>query len=156
MYRMFSDDIEEYTTGRIIFKNIFFVLQRALICNLLGLANDNIFYENLKRKLVERLNSEDRVQAMEDLGLLEENEVLKLNTPLDTLTYHLSKVLSYKKNERDLVILRHDIDILWPDNKKEKRSINLVVYGDSKGHSAMARSVGFPAAIAVKMLLDGK
>lgn len=48
---------------------------RVLICNLLGLANDNIFYENLKRKLAEVLNSEEGVKAIEDLGLLQEDLV---------------------------------------------------------------------------------
>ncbi|XP_011313787.1 alpha-aminoadipic semialdehyde synthase, mitochondrial isoform X2 [Fopius arisanus] len=130
---------------------------RTLICNLLGLLNDDIFYENLKRKLEERLNSEVRVKAIEDLGLLKEDPVLKLNTPLDTLTHYLSKKLNYERNERDLIVLRHDVGILWPDNKKEERGINLVIYGDSRGgHSAMARTVGYPAALAAKMILDGE
>lgn len=95
------------------------------------------------------------MKAIEDLGLLQEDLVLKLNTPLDTLTHYLSKKLYYEKNERDLIILRHDIDILWPDNRRESKGINLVLYGDATGHSAMARTVGYPTAIAVKMILDG-
>lgn len=132
------------------------MLQRTLICNLLGLINDDIFYENLKRKLVERVNSEERVQALEDLGLLAEDPVLKLNTPLDTLTHYLSKKLNFEKSERDLVILRHDIGIHWPDHRIEDRGINLVIYGNADGHSAMSRTVGYPAAIAAKMILDGE
>lgn len=95
------------------------------------------------------------MKAIEDLGLLQEDLVLKLNTPLDTLTHYLSKKLCYDQNERDLVILRHDVGILWPDNKRENREINLVLYGDRQGYSAMARTVGYPTAIAVKMILDG-
>lgn len=95
------------------------------------------------------------MQTIEDLGLLKEDLVLKLNTPLDTLTHYLAKKLCYEENERDLVILRHSIGILWHDNRREIRGINLVLYGDVKGHSAMARSVGYPAAIAAKMILDG-
>lgn len=101
------------------------------------------------------LNSEESVKAIEDLGLLEEDLVLKLNTPLDTLTHYLSKKLCYDQNERDLVILRHDVGILWPDNRRENRGINLVLYGEPQGYSAMARTVGYPTAIAVKMILDG-
>ena len=101
------------------------------------------------------LKSEESVKTIEDLGLLEEDLVLKLNTPLDTLTHYLSKKLCYDKNERDLVILRHDIGILWPDNRRENRGINLVLYGEPRGYSAMARTVGYPTAIAVKMILDG-
>ena len=36
------------------------------------------------------------------------------------------------------------------------RGVNFVVYGDIDGHSAMAKTVGYPAAIAAKMILDGK
>ena len=122
----------------------------------MGLASDDIFYENLKQKLAERLNSEQRALAIEEIGLLKEDPVLKFNTPLDTLSYYLSKKLVYDKNERDLIILRHEVGIRWPDNRIEERGVNMVSYGDSKGHSAMARTVGYPCAIATKMILDGK
>ena len=130
-------------------------MQRSLVCNLLGLASDDIFYENLKQKLAERLGSEERATAIEDLGLLQVDPVLKLYTPLDTLSHYLSKKLVFERNERDLVILRHDIRIRWPDGRLELRGINMVTYGDVKGHSAMARTVGYPTAIAAKMILDG-
>ena len=59
-------------------------------------------------------------------------------------------------NERDLVLLRHQIDIEWPNGTKETRDIDLVSYGDPKGTSAMAKCVSVPAAIAARMMLDGK
>lgn len=52
------------------------------------------------------------------------------------------------------MILRHELGIVWPDNKHEIKGINFVVYGDSN-HQAMAKTVGYPAAIATKMILDG-
>ena len=36
------------------------------------------------------------------------------------------------------------------------RRIDMISYGDPKGHSAMARTVGLPVAIATKMILDGE
>ena len=59
-------------------------------------------------------------------------------------------------NERDLVLLRHQIDIEWPNGTKETRDIDLVSYGDPKGTSAMAKTVSLPAAIAARMMLDGE
>ncbi len=62
-------------------------------------------------------------------------------------------------DERDLVILRHEIIVRWNDGRREEKGINFVVYGQPAsegGHSAMAVTVGFPAAIATKMLLDGE
>lgn len=55
-----------------------------------------------------------------------------------------------------MVILRHEIGISWPDHQKEKRGVNFVVYGDVNGYSAMAKTVGYPTAIATKMILDGE
>lgn len=53
-------------------------------------------------------------------------------------------------------MLRHEVTINWPDGGKELRGINLVCYGDPTGYSAMAKTVGYPAAIATKMVLDGE
>ena len=46
--------------------------------------------------------------------------------------------------------------IKWPDNRREHRGINLVCYGSSEpeGYTAMAQTVGFPCAIATRMVLD--
>lgn len=57
--------------------------------------------------------------------------------------------------ERDMIVMRHDVGAQWPDRSEETRHINLVVYGDPHGYSAMAASVGFPTAIATKMVLEG-
>ena len=39
---------------------------------------------------------------------------------------------------------------------QENRRIDMICYGDPHGHSAMARTVGLPVAIATKMVLDGE
>ena len=57
--------------------------------------------------------------------------------------------------ERDMVIMRHDVGVEWPDRSTETKHIDLVVYGDPNGYSAMAATVGFPTGIAAQMLLDG-
>lgn len=54
-----------------------------------------------------------------------------------------------------MVILRHEVGIRWNDGRREERGINFVAYGQPNGHSAMAMTVGTPAAIAAKMILDG-
>lgn len=60
---------------------------------MLGLTDPTIFYENLKQRLSERLPS--NTDCLEQLGLLDETPVVKLNTPLDTLSNYLSKRLAY-------------------------------------------------------------
>ncbi|KAI8129993.1 mitochondrial, Alpha-aminoadipic semialdehyde synthase [Lucilia cuprina] len=125
----------------------------TLLRVMLGLADSSIFYENLKQKLVERIGD---AECLENLGLLEDTPVVKLNTPLDTLSHYLAKRLAFERHERDLVVLRHEVGIRWQDGRIEERGINFVVYGQPHGHSAMAMTVGKPAAIAAKMILDGE
>lgn len=63
---------------------------RQLITNLLGLVDEDIFFENLKMKLADRV---DNPIYLEELGLLEQDLVVKHGTPLDTLIYYLSQKL---------------------------------------------------------------
>ncbi len=131
------------------------VTWRQLIINLLGLTDEDIFYENLKQKITERCGN---AEYLEELGFLDKSLVIKMGTPLDTVSHYLSKRLAYTPEERDLIILRHDFIVRWSDGSREDRAINFVVYGQpgNVGHSAMALTVGFPAAIAAKMIVDGE
>lgn len=61
-----------------------------------------------------------------------------------------------EEGDRDVIVLRHDIDILWPNRSRERKAISLVVYGQPNGPTAMAKTVGLPAAIAAKMILGGE
>lgn len=61
---------------------------------MLGLTDASIFYENLKQRLVERIDSK-HADSIEQLGLLDETPVVKLNTPIDTLSNYLSKRLAF-------------------------------------------------------------
>lgn len=57
------------------------------------------------------------------------------------------------------MILRHTFVVRWPDQTREEKGIDFVVYGKPEsvgGNSAMALTVGYPAAIATKMILDGE
>merc|ERR1712083_53283 len=54
------------------------------------------------------------------------------------------------KGERDMILMRHEVTVKWPDNRRELKGINLVSYGDPKGYTAMAKTVGYPCAIATK------
>ncbi|XP_022801173.1 alpha-aminoadipic semialdehyde synthase, mitochondrial-like [Stylophora pistillata] len=62
---------------------------------------------------------------------------------------------SLKEGERDMVFLQHDIGVDLPDKTQQNRRIDMICHGDPNGHSAMARTVGLPVAIATKMVLDG-
>lgn len=55
-----------------------------------------------------------------------------------------------------MIVMRDSFGIRYPSGHLENKIIDLVVYGDSNGFSAMAKTVGLPTAMAAKMLLDGK
>lgn len=118
---------------------------------------DDMLKSNIRNVIFDRVGrDEQRVRAFDELGLIDDEEIAKKGSTLDTLIYYLQNRLMYKEGERDLVILRHDIGVEWPDNSKEKRHIDLVVYGDPNGYSAMAKTVGYPTGIAANMVLNGE
>ncbi|XP_045114141.1 alpha-aminoadipic semialdehyde synthase, mitochondrial-like isoform X6 [Portunus trituberculatus] len=69
---------------------------------------------------------------------------------------HFSTHGYHQAGESDLVVLRHEITANWPDGSTEVKGITLVEYGNPNGYSAMARTVGLPAAMCTKMVLGGE
>ncbi|XP_072939174.1 alpha-aminoadipic semialdehyde synthase, mitochondrial [Epargyreus clarus] len=128
---------------------------RQFACDLLGLVDSSIFYENLRTRLAERVGGAGAA-ALESLGLLDDVDVDKRGSPLDTISHYLSSRLELGKDETDFVVLRHEIGVTWSDGKKEMREVTMAVRGDPASHTAMARTVGLPTAIAAKMVLDGE
>ena len=82
---------------------------RQLMCKLLGLPSDTIFYDNLLEMITERIGCPSRTQALVQLGLLSEEKVERLGTPLDTVSNHLASILSYDSEERDMILMRHEV-----------------------------------------------
>ncbi|XP_060849118.1 alpha-aminoadipic semialdehyde synthase, mitochondrial [Rhopalosiphum padi] len=126
-----------------------------LICTLLEINDIDMFYENLLSKVADKIGPSVLDKVM-DLGLLTEEPVLKLGSPLDTFSQFIASKLSLNKDERDLVVLYHDIGVLWPGNRYEKKLVTLVSYGETNGYTAMAKTVGIPTAIAATMVLQGE
>ena len=75
-------------------------------------------------------------------------------TKSSQLSHHLNERLLYGKGERDMILMRHEVTIKWPDNRRELKGINMIEYEDPTGYTAMAKTVGYPCAIATKMVLD--
>ncbi|TFK68903.1 hypothetical protein BDN72DRAFT_888403 [Pluteus cervinus] len=78
-------------------------------------------------------------------------------TPLDVFAYLLSFKLRYLPNERDMVILSHEVIAKHsgPMAPEEVHTSTLVTYGTPKA-SAMARTVGIPVAIAALSIVDDR
>jgi len=96
------------------------------------------------------------MKKLEWLGLLGDEKLpVTQGSPLDVLVAQLLKKLQYKKGERDMVVLHHEF-IAEFKKGKEKINSTLIDFGVPNGDSSMARTVGLPAAIATKLILEEK
>jgi saccharopine dehydrogenase (NADP+, L-glutamate forming) len=76
-------------------------------------------------------------------------------TPIDFLSMIMQEKMKYSPTERDMIILHHEFEAEF---KKQHESITstLIDYGQVAGDSSMSRTVSLPAAIAVRMILEGR
>ena len=60
------------------------------------------------------------------------------------------------KEERDMVVMQHTFLAKYPDGKKEVIKSRMLDFGSLKTDTSIARTVALPAAIGVRMILEGK
>jgi saccharopine dehydrogenase (NADP+, L-glutamate forming) len=89
------------------------------------------------------------------IGIFSDEKIIPRGNPLDTLCATLEKKMQFEENERDLVMLQHRFEIENKDGSRETRTSTLCEYGEPKGYSAMAKTVGVPCAVAVQQVLNG-
>lgn len=115
---------------------------------------------DIKQALSECLNipqDSDVIDRLEWLGLLSDEPLpLEKGAAIDILGNIMQEKLAYKPGERDMIILQHKFDVSYPDGKKEKVTSTLADFGIPNGDSSMARTVGLPAAIGTRLILEGK
>ncbi|KAG2222858.1 hypothetical protein INT45_000473 [Circinella minor] len=88
-----------------------------------------------------------------------DNKLPRFPTALDAFSALLADRLRYLPGERDMVAMHHEFGIEDQcTGKKEKATSTLIHYGssDSNGDTAMATTVGLPAAMATELVLDNK
>jgi saccharopine dehydrogenase-like NADP-dependent oxidoreductase len=78
-------------------------------------------------------------------------------SPLDALGEIMQEKLSYRPGERDMVVLFHEFKAWFEaDGHYERLTSSLVDFGVPYGDSSMSRTVSLPAAIAARLILEGK
>ncbi|KAL3479104.1 Saccharopine dehydrogenase [Aspergillus californicus] len=103
-------------------------------------------------------NNDERdriISGLRWMGLFSDEKITPRGNPLDTLCATLEQKMQYGPDERDLVMLQHKFGIEHKDGSKEVRTSTLCEYGVPGGYSAMAKTVGIPCGVAVKLVLDG-
>jgi saccharopine dehydrogenase-like NADP-dependent oxidoreductase len=98
------------------------------------------------------------LRALEYIGLFRETEIQpSKGALLDVLEERMTAHLQYRPGERDMLIMRHDLTFSYDKGQRRERiTAVLKEFGIPNGDTAMARTVSLPAAIAVRMLLEGR
>ncbi|KAF7721008.1 hypothetical protein EC973_005558 [Apophysomyces ossiformis] len=136
---------------------------------------DQYFAHVLSSGKQQKLSESDRLQILTSkLGLAKDHPLTervwdaltmlsseKSATPsspssaLDSLSILLARQLKYGQGERDMVAMHHEFGLEHPSGKKETVTSTLIDYGNEH-HTAMAKTVGLPAAMTVDLVLDNK
>jgi saccharopine dehydrogenase-like NADP-dependent oxidoreductase len=107
-----------------------------------------------------RLMNIDRDHAIyrriEWLGLFSENPLpLAAGSPAQVLQAVLEEKWKLEPQDKDMVVMQHIFE--WEQGGSTKRLYSsLVSLGDDPVHTAMAKTVGWPLAIAARLLIEGK
>jgi len=95
------------------------------------------------------------IAAIEWLGLLGSDPLPGPAAPVDILTARMLEKMSYDEGERDMVVLQHTFMADFAD-RREYITSTMVDFGVPGGDSAMNRTVGLPAAVGVRYILEGR
>lgn len=104
-----------------------------------------------------RLSPDSEVIArLEWAGLLSDRPLPSPRAaPLDLFVDRLARLMSYRPGERDMVVLEHVAEAVFPDGHSESITSTLVATGEPWGDSAMSRTVALPLAVATRLVLEG-
>jgi len=94
-------------------------------------------------------------QGLDWLGCFSDRPIVPHAVPIDVFCELMLARLSYQEDETDMIVLLHKFVIKKPDGQTYFITSLLKECGTPGGHSAMARTVGFPAAMAAQMIVDG-
>lgn len=93
--------------------------------------------------------------ALRGLGMLDEEPLPREGmSPVDVLAEQIGARCAYREGERDMVVMQHELRVLDGGKPLTLRS-TLIARGEPGGDSAMAKTVGLPAAMATRLLLSG-
>jgi saccharopine dehydrogenase-like NADP-dependent oxidoreductase len=70
------------------------------------------------------------------------------------LQFALEKKLALHPGDKDMIVMQHEVEF-GKQNKNFKAASTLMLTGKDGSHTAMAKTVGLPLGIAVKLILNG-
>jgi len=89
------------------------------------------------------------------LGLFDDRKIgLKDATPAQIIQKLLDEKWQLDKDDKDMIVMQHRFDYKI-DQKTIRMESSMVVEGKDNVHTGMAMTVGYPVAIAAKLILTG-
>jgi saccharopine dehydrogenase-like NADP-dependent oxidoreductase len=95
------------------------------------------------------------IENMRWLGLFSDDPLPGPPAPVDILTIRMLEKMSYAEGERDMLVLQHTFVAEYPD-RSERIVSTMVDFGIPGGDSSMNRTVGLPAAVVARFVLEGR
>jgi len=141
---------------------------RMFLCDLLGIEDDKPLGEHDIAERIAKLGHSKELGAatmaaktLMHLGLDEQSEVPgTCKTAFDVACLRMEERLAYSSTEQDMVLLHHEVEVEFPDGLlAENHRGTLLEFGSSKKSrttTAMALTVGVPAAVGALLLLEKK
>lgn len=122
-------------------------------------------YEEMSARLlnveIDSLQETVKALAGESMSMIEwtgiltdEMTSLDKGTPAQILQELLERKWKLQHGDKDMIVMQHEFEYTL-NGAKHHITSSLVVKGEDEIHTAMAKTVGLPAAIAVKMILTG-
>lgn len=100
--------------------------------------------------------SDEAMKMLEWTGILEDKAIsISTGSPAEILQNLLEKKWVLKPEDKDMIVMKHDFGYKLGE-QQHSLSCSLVVKGDDSKYTAMAKTVGLPAAIAARLILTGK
>jgi saccharopine dehydrogenase-like NADP-dependent oxidoreductase len=97
----------------------------------------------------------EEFKKVEWLGVFTDTCVeLKDASPAQILQKICEEKWTLDSEDKDMIVMQHQFEYMQ-NGKKKKLNSSLLVYGETPRFTAMAKTVGFPVAIATKLILSG-
>ena len=112
----------------------------------------------LKLRHYLKIDQDDSIWSkLLELNLFNSNKkiALKNATPAQMLQRILEEQWTLAEEDKDMIVMYHKFGY-EVNGKKEQIDANMVVLGENRTYTAMAKTVGLPVAMATLLILNGK
>jgi saccharopine dehydrogenase (NADP+, L-glutamate forming) len=119
------------------------------------------FLPNDDLSLIEKLQKycaldNESLPLIKYTGILDDTQInLKPSSPAEILQELLERNWKLMPYDKDMIVMVHEFEYEL-NGKNNKLQSSLVVKGEDSKYTAMAKTVGLPAAIAVKLLIENR